>query len=244
MTLWARTQQLTGNYLRQVQELYSSRFPMEVRHSIANWLEAQNWYVCLVLFCISFTRSVLSTKMVVDLISVCFFTLCFVWFEIMRENYFWYFNCNTFGGVSLTTHWFIVTVILSRPIPVYVAWVLGVELQAPCLSVAYAIMYFCPLISRFFTALKFINFISDSIMRGNETNVSLLISLIKGIRYVVVCTLNPILSRNAPITCHRPNHTMLILHLLAYLLQPCLVSLLYAPNSSEPSLEINWSLGC
>ena len=102
MTLWARTQQLTGNYLRQVQELYSSRFPMEVRHSIANWLEAQNWYVCLVLFCISFTRSVLSTKMVVDLISTWFFTPCCVCFEIMRENYFWYFNCNIIGGVCLT----------------------------------------------------------------------------------------------------------------------------------------------
>ena len=45
MALWARTRMLTGGYLRQVQELYSTRFPMEVRHSIAPWIEMQNWYV-------------------------------------------------------------------------------------------------------------------------------------------------------------------------------------------------------
>lgn len=45
MALWARTQQLTGHYLRQLQELYTPRFPMDVRHSIAEWLEAQNWQV-------------------------------------------------------------------------------------------------------------------------------------------------------------------------------------------------------
>lgn len=43
MSLWARTQQLTGHYLRQLQELYTLRFPIDVRHSIAEWLEAQDW---------------------------------------------------------------------------------------------------------------------------------------------------------------------------------------------------------
>ncbi|XP_067933839.1 signal transducer and activator of transcription 5A-like [Watersipora subatra] len=46
MALWARTRMLTGNYLRQVQELYSGRygsFPMEVRDSIAPWIEMQDW---------------------------------------------------------------------------------------------------------------------------------------------------------------------------------------------------------
>jgi len=45
MALWARTQQLTGSYLRDVQELYRTRFPIEVRHSIAQWLESQDWLV-------------------------------------------------------------------------------------------------------------------------------------------------------------------------------------------------------
>jgi hypothetical protein len=45
MALWAKTQQLQGDALRQIKEVYGSRFPIEVRHYFAQWIEQQPWYV-------------------------------------------------------------------------------------------------------------------------------------------------------------------------------------------------------
>ncbi|XP_052252498.1 signal transducer and activator of transcription 5B-like isoform X4 [Dreissena polymorpha] len=46
MALWARTQQLPPEALKQVQQAYSNYnnfFPIEVRHFFAPWIEDQNW---------------------------------------------------------------------------------------------------------------------------------------------------------------------------------------------------------
>ncbi|XP_064643475.1 signal transducer and activator of transcription 5A-like isoform X2 [Lineus longissimus] len=43
MALWAKTQQLQGDALRQIKEVYGSRFPIEVRHYFAQWIEQQPW---------------------------------------------------------------------------------------------------------------------------------------------------------------------------------------------------------
>ncbi|XP_064408459.1 LOW QUALITY PROTEIN: signal transducer and activator of transcription 1 [Latimeria chalumnae] len=44
MSQWERLQELEFAYLQQVDELYSgNRLPMEVRHYLAHWIEAQDW---------------------------------------------------------------------------------------------------------------------------------------------------------------------------------------------------------
>lgn len=43
MALWAQTQQLQGEALHQMQALYDQHFPIEVRHYLAQWIEAQPW---------------------------------------------------------------------------------------------------------------------------------------------------------------------------------------------------------
>lgn len=43
MGLWAQVLQLPIELMRQVQEMYGPRFPIEVRHCIAPWIEAQPW---------------------------------------------------------------------------------------------------------------------------------------------------------------------------------------------------------
>ncbi|KAK3888457.1 hypothetical protein Pcinc_007483 [Petrolisthes cinctipes] len=45
MSLWNRAQQLPPDALRQVQNVYSEQFPMEVRHYLAGWIEdkMQQW---------------------------------------------------------------------------------------------------------------------------------------------------------------------------------------------------------
>ena len=44
-TLWTKVQQLPQDAMRQVQCLYGPRFPIEVRHFFADWIEAQPWLV-------------------------------------------------------------------------------------------------------------------------------------------------------------------------------------------------------
>nr|XP_055031343.1 signal transducer and activator of transcription 5B [Misgurnus anguillicaudatus] len=43
MALWIQAQQLQGDALHQMQSLYGQHFPIEVRHYLAQWLEAQAW---------------------------------------------------------------------------------------------------------------------------------------------------------------------------------------------------------
>ncbi|KAK6639420.1 hypothetical protein RUM43_007693 [Polyplax serrata] len=43
MSLWTKSQQLTGEALQQVRSLYGEHFPIEVRHFLAGWLEAKMW---------------------------------------------------------------------------------------------------------------------------------------------------------------------------------------------------------
>uniref|UniRef100_A0A671NHT1 Signal transducer and activator of transcription n=1 Tax=Sinocyclocheilus anshuiensis TaxID=1608454 RepID=A0A671NHT1_9TELE len=43
MALWIQAQQLQGDALHQMQSLYGQHFPIEVRHYLAQWLEAQPW---------------------------------------------------------------------------------------------------------------------------------------------------------------------------------------------------------
>ncbi|XP_026133358.1 signal transducer and activator of transcription 5B-like isoform X1 [Carassius auratus] len=43
MALWIQAQQLQGDALLQMQSLYGQHFPIEVRHYLAQWLEAQPW---------------------------------------------------------------------------------------------------------------------------------------------------------------------------------------------------------
>nr|XP_006814943.1 PREDICTED: signal transducer and activator of transcription 5B isoform X3 [Saccoglossus kowalevskii] len=44
MALWARSQQLQGEQLKQMQALYGPHFPIEIRHHCADWLESQQWH--------------------------------------------------------------------------------------------------------------------------------------------------------------------------------------------------------
>ncbi|XP_046451786.1 signal transducer and activator of transcription 5B-like isoform X2 [Daphnia pulex] len=41
MSLWAKSQQLQGDALRQVQAVYGEHFPIEVRHCLAPWIESK-----------------------------------------------------------------------------------------------------------------------------------------------------------------------------------------------------------
>ncbi|CAG0900048.1 unnamed protein product [Darwinula stevensoni] len=43
MALWAKAQRLQGDALRQVLSMYGPHFPLEVRHYLADWLEARTW---------------------------------------------------------------------------------------------------------------------------------------------------------------------------------------------------------
>ena len=45
MALWEKSMRLTGPLLDQMKSLYGPKFPIEVRHYLANWIESQNWYV-------------------------------------------------------------------------------------------------------------------------------------------------------------------------------------------------------
>lgn len=88
MALWARTRMLTGGYLRQVQELYSTRFPMEVRHSIAPWIEKQNWYA---LYCYSYSFNIclfnkIWQKIAMQLLHSSFFTNVWIWFNFFENG--------------------------------------------------------------------------------------------------------------------------------------------------------------
>ena len=44
MAQWRMCQHLQGPLLEQMKQLYGPHFPMEVRHYLANWIEAQSWY--------------------------------------------------------------------------------------------------------------------------------------------------------------------------------------------------------
>ena len=44
MALWEKSQRLQGPLLEQMKQLYGPQFPIEVRHYLANWIEAQSWY--------------------------------------------------------------------------------------------------------------------------------------------------------------------------------------------------------
>ncbi|CAI9556941.1 unnamed protein product [Staurois parvus] len=43
MAVWIQAQQLQGDALRQMQALYGQHFPIEVRHYLSQWIEAQSW---------------------------------------------------------------------------------------------------------------------------------------------------------------------------------------------------------
>ncbi|XP_034271561.1 signal transducer and activator of transcription 5B isoform X1 [Pantherophis guttatus] len=43
MAVWIQAQQLQGDALRQMQALYGQHFPIEVRHYLSQWIEAQPW---------------------------------------------------------------------------------------------------------------------------------------------------------------------------------------------------------
>ena len=45
MALWDKSQRLQGPLLEQMKQLYGPQFPIEVRHYLANWIEAQSWSV-------------------------------------------------------------------------------------------------------------------------------------------------------------------------------------------------------
>eukprot|EP00058_Branchiostoma_floridae_P000231 XP_002585719.1 hypothetical protein BRAFLDRAFT_257705 [Branchiostoma floridae] len=44
MALWAKAQTLQGDALQQMQNLYGTHFPIEVRHYFAHWIEDQPWW--------------------------------------------------------------------------------------------------------------------------------------------------------------------------------------------------------
>ncbi|CAI5790227.1 signal transducer and activator of transcription 5B [Podarcis lilfordi] len=43
MAVWIQAQQLQGDALRQMQDLYGQHFPIEVRHYLSQWIESQPW---------------------------------------------------------------------------------------------------------------------------------------------------------------------------------------------------------
>lgn len=43
MAQWEKCMRLTGQFLEQLKALYGHRLPIEVRHYLANWMEAQSW---------------------------------------------------------------------------------------------------------------------------------------------------------------------------------------------------------
>lgn len=45
MAQWEKCMRLTGQFLEQLKALYGHRLPIEVRHYLANWMEAQSWWV-------------------------------------------------------------------------------------------------------------------------------------------------------------------------------------------------------
>ena len=47
MAQWEKCMRLTGQFLEQLKSLYGHRLPIEVRHYLASWMEAQSWSVSL-----------------------------------------------------------------------------------------------------------------------------------------------------------------------------------------------------
>ncbi|KAJ6665237.1 hypothetical protein lerEdw1_004286 [Lerista edwardsae] len=43
MSQWSRVQQLETTFLEQIDQIYDDKFPMEVRHLLAQWIENQDW---------------------------------------------------------------------------------------------------------------------------------------------------------------------------------------------------------
>lgn len=43
MALWSKAQQLPNGGFDHIQSIYNENFPVEVRHFLAPWIEAQNW---------------------------------------------------------------------------------------------------------------------------------------------------------------------------------------------------------
>lgn len=43
MALWEKSMRLQGPLLDQMKSLYGPKFPIEVRHYLANWIESQSW---------------------------------------------------------------------------------------------------------------------------------------------------------------------------------------------------------
>ncbi|XP_072835803.2 signal transducer and activator of transcription 4 [Pogona vitticeps] len=43
MSQWNQVQQLEVKYLEQIDQIYDDKFPMEVRHLLAHWIEGQDW---------------------------------------------------------------------------------------------------------------------------------------------------------------------------------------------------------
>ena len=50
MALWDKSQRLQGPLLEQMKQLYGPQFPIEVRHYLANWIEAQSWSAARLVF--------------------------------------------------------------------------------------------------------------------------------------------------------------------------------------------------
>lgn len=45
MSLWAKSQQLPNEALKQVHAMYGEHFPIEVRHFLSAWIEEKMWRV-------------------------------------------------------------------------------------------------------------------------------------------------------------------------------------------------------
>lgn len=56
MALWARAQSLPPEALQQVRAIYTDRFPIEVRHFLASWIEEKMWYVNSIHFIMCFPK--------------------------------------------------------------------------------------------------------------------------------------------------------------------------------------------
>ncbi|RZF46582.1 hypothetical protein LSTR_LSTR002914 [Laodelphax striatellus] len=57
MSLWAKTQNLPDNMFAQVRALYTDKFPLDVRHVLASWLEERVWNQMDPEFISSFTET-------------------------------------------------------------------------------------------------------------------------------------------------------------------------------------------